>query len=351
MITLKSARTFLLMSVAGLAVIAAPVASQARARRDPVAEAPPPPLAPPAGMSDRLIGDAAAYQAFIERVGGASPAFSSGAGVADALKTSAAFEPRALVKGAIAYGAVAALGNANFVASVRAAATSADNRRIIAGYLLADPDYATSFAGSDGAAGLAKAALAASGARLVDTGRQMKAAAYSVQHQAWSKELVVNPAGRLAAVEAAAGGGLAAAPDHVPALRSAAGGAAPLPITALPERGPYGPLVSRALQLAAIVAVGEATDDAYDRISSVMIDGGTEGRLHMARLNLNQCLAVARPHYEDIFCMGQHAVIDTGESLGRGTVFEVPAPPAPPAPILEKPKPKARAAVRHRRRH
>ena len=40
----------------------------------------------------------------------------------------------------------------------------------------------------------------------------------------------------------------------------------------------------------------------------------------MSKLNLFQCLAAARPHYEDIFCIGQHIVSDlatcTAQSMG-----------------------------------
>lgn len=353
MLNLKFLRAILLMSAAGLAVLAPSAGALARSRREPVAEAPPPPApVPPAGLSDRLIGDAAAYQGYVERVAATSAAFASGDEVAAALRTSAAFEPRALVRGAIAYGAVAALGGASFVASVRAAATSPDNRRLIAGYLLADPNYAVSFAGSDAAAGLAKQALLASGARLTDTGRLMKASAYSVQHQAWSKGPVLDPRGRLDAVEAAASNGLTPAPDHMAGLRNAAAGGAPTASApAGPELPPYGPLVAHALQLAAIAALGEATDDAYDRLTPVMADGDVEGRLHLARLNLNQCLAVARPHYEDIFCMGQHAIADTGESLTKGAIFEVAPPPVIHLAPAEKPKPKVKPSTRsaHRR--
>jgi hypothetical protein len=42
--------------------------------------------------------------------------------------------------------------------------------------------------------------------------------------------------------------------------------------------------------------------------------------LNMSKLNLNQCLAVAKPWYEDVFCLGQHILIDTGQcvqSAGR----------------------------------
>jgi hypothetical protein len=39
--------------------------------------------------------------------------------------------------------------------------------------------------------------------------------------------------------------------------------------------------------------------------------------LNMSKLNLYQCLAVAKPWYEDIFCLGQHVLIDTGQCVAK----------------------------------
>ena len=38
----------------------------------------------------------------------------------------------------------------------------------------------------------------------------------------------------------------------------------------------------------------------------------------MSKLNLNQCLSVARPYYEDVFCLGQHILIDIGQCVVKG---------------------------------
>jgi hypothetical protein len=48
----------------------------------------------------------------------------------------------------------------------------------------------------------------------------------------------------------------------------------------------------------------------------------------MAKLNLYQCLAVARPHYEDVFCLGQHALEETGHCLMRQAGVPEPVDPA-----------------------
>jgi hypothetical protein len=37
--------------------------------------------------------------------------------------------------------------------------------------------------------------------------------------------------------------------------------------------------------------------------------------LRIAKLNYHQCLASAGPQYEDIYCLGQHAMIDPGQCV------------------------------------
>ena len=143
------------------------------------------------------------------------------------------------------------------------------------GYIIANPAYVFMFRGSDAAAGLAKEALGGAGLRLYSAGKSIKQSAYDVQRQTWSKQEVADRGGRLAAVEASSQGPVAPADDHIPALRLAASGVAPLPIAAAPAQPPYTPLVARALQLAAIAALGEAGDTPT---TSDRPDGGRRGR-------------------------------------------------------------------------
>jgi hypothetical protein len=276
-------------------------------------------------LPQRLIAEAAAFQAFLERAPTVSTTMSSAGEVAAALKMATAYEPKALIRGAVAYAAIAALQNTTFVNAVRAAGNSPDNRQLMAGYLFNDPAYALQFAGADGAAGLAKEALGAPGLRLYLAGNEVKLSAYYVQKNAWSKEDIPNRPGRLAAVEAAGTMPLPPADDHVGALLQAESGAAPLPINAGPAQPPYTPLVARAVQLAAMAALGQAGEDAYDRLSVMAFDDTTHTCLHIAKLNLYQCLAVAKPNYEDIFCIGQHGMADTGACLVRNVGEPVPA--------------------------
>jgi hypothetical protein len=340
MLRLRLRRMCILMGAAAATLSICPAASFARPKPPPIeAPPPPPPPAPPApvGLPARILSDAAAYEAYMVGVTGMAPTFTDGTQVAAALKAGAAYEPRALVRGAIAYAAIAALEDPTFVAQVRAAGTTPEYRRAMVGYILLNPVYVFQFKNSDVAAGLAKQALGEAGLKLYAAGKTMKQASYDVQHQDWSKQEVADRPGRLAAVEQASQNPIPLAENDVPALQRAASGAAPLTITAAPAEPPYPPLVAHALQLAAVAALGEADDSAYDSLTAVTVDDDTTACLHMAKLNLHQCIAVAKPHYEDIFCLGQHAMSDTGSCLVKNVGMQLPAEPPPPPPPLAPP--------------
>jgi hypothetical protein len=60
-------------------------------------------------------------------------------------------------------------------------------------------------------------------------------------------------------------------------------------------------------------------------------------------LTLYQCRAVAKPHYEDVFCLGQHIMMDTGQCLMKGSGAPMPiavsttplaVPPAGPVTVI-----------------
>jgi hypothetical protein len=70
--------------------------------------------------------------------------------------------------------------------------------------------------------------------------------------------------------------------------------------------------VGRGLALAALAAVGAADDQAAE---TLLNDPECASCLRMSKLNLFQCLAVAKPWYEDVFCLGQHGLIDTGDCI------------------------------------
>jgi hypothetical protein len=336
--------------VAALTVLAC-AAGAAQAKKVP----PAPPEAPaaagpigPVALPSRLLADAAAYQAYVDRVLATPADFSDSRTVENTLKTAAASEPRGLMRGAIAYGAVAALGSSSFVADVRAAGATPTDRAAIAGYIAADPAYALRYKGADEAAGRVKAAIGAPGVALYKHGFEMKQTAYRIQGQSWSKQDVPDARGRLAAVESMGENPLAPADERLPALGAAASGQTPLPLTSEPAPPPYTPVVAKALQLAALAALGLAGEDQYDTVAGLASDGNSQNCVHMAKLNLNQCLAVAKPNYEDVFCTGQHAVMDTGSCLAQAAGVSIPTPAPPPAAAPRPASTGARSTAHHR---
>ena len=344
----RPARLLLVLVLGAAALAIPPMETVAWSRKAPqiVYEPPPPPPMAPVGLSDRLLADASAYQSYLRRVMAISPAFTSGASVAQALSIGASYEPAAFLRGAVAYAAVAALQDSAFVEQVRSFGGDADARRLMVNRIIADPNYVFAFKGADGAAGLAKEALGGAALRLYAAGEAVKQSAYDVQHQAWSKETIIDRPGRLARVKAAGQSGLAADADGAIVLQRAAMGLTPLNISAAPAHPPYTPLLAHALQLAAIAALGEASDAAYDRLTYLTTEVNADLCLRMSKLNLNECLAVAGPHYEDIFCIGQHIMMDTGACLAKNIGVGIPLE-VTPAPLRI---PALRTAVRTRAR-
>jgi hypothetical protein len=212
-----------------------------------------------------------------------------------------------------------------------------------------NPVYLYQFKGYDRAAGYAKAALGSGALSLFATGRLVHQAAYDVQHQPWSNETIADRPGRLSAVEAASSKGIAPAPEQMTAIQRAATEVEPLSVDAPPVSPPYTPIINRALQVAAIAALGEANNTAYLNLASLSEDNLTEECLERAKRDLFQCLAVAKPNYEDIFCMGQHEMVDPGTCLATSAGVDLPAPPPPPAPTLAShpTKTKRREHVKH----
>ncbi|MFL5298566.1 MAG: hypothetical protein ACJ798_19480 [Phenylobacterium sp.] len=312
-------RTFRLLAPA-MAVSLAAVLAACSSPAPPPAPPPPMPVAeiPPISLSPKVVEQASAYRAYIAKASAISPGFTGGGDVAQSLKTGAAYEPQALLRGEIAYGAVAALQEPDYVAGVRKFAADPEQRRQVAYEVMKDPAYAVGFAGSAKAAGLVTAALSDDGRKLLDVGKSVKQAAYDVQHQAWSKGDVPGREGRLALTkELSSTPGLGEVSETA-RLQSAVTGAAQMGLSAPEAAPPYTPVVIHSLAVAALAALGYADDASLGQVMPILAEPTEATCLNMSKLNLYQCLAVAKPHYEDVFCLGQHVLMDTGKCLLRG---------------------------------
>ncbi|HEX3888672.1 MAG TPA: hypothetical protein VHW05_14340 [Phenylobacterium sp.] len=306
------------------ALLAVTLATVLAACSSPAPPPPPPPPAPvavvipPVSLSPKVIEQAAAYRAYVAHASAISPNFTDGADVAQSLKTGEAYEPGQFLRGAIAYGAIVALQDPAFVAGVRKYVADPDQRRNVAYSIMKDPAYAVSFPGSASAAGLVMSALGDDGKKLIDLGRDVRQAAYDVQHQAWSKADVQARDSRLALAKSLSSTPGLGEVAETQRLQTAVSGAGQMGLTPQSAEPPYTPEVVHSLAVAALAALGYADDASLAQVMPILAEPDEAICLNMAKLNLYQCLAVARPHYEDVFCLGQHVLEDTGHCLMKG---------------------------------
>jgi hypothetical protein len=316
MTTFRTARLALTGAATALALILAGCQEPVAPAPPPVAVAPAPP--PPITLSSQVTELAAAYQGYMSRASAVSPLFSNGDQIQDDVRLGAAYEPKQLMAGAVAYAAVVALQDPAFVAGVRTYVDDPAQRRALAAQLVQDPAYAVGIKGSDTAAGLVIDSLYGQGLKLYSTGKSVKFAAYDVQRQNWSKLQVADQPGRLARAKLLSTQPIQGSTDDATRLQMASTGAASLDLKPRSAHAPYSPMVIRGLAIAALAALGEGGDRNMDNIRLMLTDGSTDYCLNMSKLNLYQCLAVAKPHYEDVFCLGQHILMDTGQCLIKG---------------------------------
>jgi hypothetical protein len=343
---MKPARSLTIAACLALAGLGAGLVGgdvAARPKPPPVELPPPPPMPPPMpdiGLAERFIHDAAAYEAYMRQAAAISPDFADAGGVAQSLKLGVAYEPGQFQRGEVAYAAIAALQDRAFVEAVRKAGATPEGRYTVVGQIFANPANALVFTDGPTAAGLAKAALSADGMRVFTNGVAVRKEAYDVQHQPWSHDDVDSRDARLAGAKLLSTSPRMVADEDAASLRGAiaraagpAGMACAQPMVAMVGQcatdpliapPPYSPLVLRATALAALAAIGQAGDDMYDRLSWLSQDYFTQHCLAHAKNELNECLAVAKPNYEDIFCLGEPAMMYTGACVVKGAYSTVP---------------------------
>ena len=111
----------------------------------PVAEAAPPAPPPPVLLPRGVVELASLYENYINQAAAIDPSFTAGDKVQEALKTAEHYKTSQLQQGQTAYGAIVALQDPAFKATLRGFAKDAAQRAAIAARLMADPTYAASF--------------------------------------------------------------------------------------------------------------------------------------------------------------------------------------------------------------
>lgn len=323
----------------------------------PVAVAPQAPVERPFALARPILEAASAYSAYMQTATAIPNKFTDGASVSNALRIGVHSEQRQLQRGVIAYAAIVALQDPAFVDAVKVYAANPTSRAQIARNIMADPTYVVSMGGHESAAGLIIATLYNQGARLKAQGEKVKQESLDIQLKAaWSKATVPNLQGRLQEVKM-----LSSSMDPGPVelsamLDSASRGQSQMGLTGQPVPPPYTSAVIRGMAIAALAVLGEAGDDS-PYITQLLADNRDAFCFNMSKLNLYQCISVAKPFYEDMYCLGLHVMTDTGQCVmnsAGGAPGSALAPsvlavnnPEPAAAVIKKAP--AKAAPRKRK--
>jgi hypothetical protein len=284
----------------------------------------------PVTLPREVVAAAAAFQGYMERAAGMSPTFKGPDSIYQGLKAGAAYEPAQFQEGMIGYGAIAALQDDRFIQGVERAASGPAERQALVARLLADPGSVMALDGSQGALRRVRTALQRRAQAVLATGGAVRQSAYDVQHAAWSRARIPNSQSRLAEVKALS-----------IARASFADGAEARLVKTLADPNRMGddggsptPVLARSLALAAVAVLGEASSRDMSRLQPLLFDQASRDCLKMSKFVLYQCVAVAGPHYEDVFCLGQHALTDTGQCVARAASS---TPMSPYSPALTAP--------------
>ena len=352
----------LLLALALAGSFASPALAKKRPPPPPPPAAPPPepeiPVGPPV-LAGYIIDSASGYVTYMRTAAALSPVFADGAAVSSELRAGAASEQHQMQQGLIAYAAIVALQDPTFVETVRGFAKHASTRDQMARYILDNPLYVMTLDGHDSAAQRVAAALGSQALRLNGAADKVQQESLSIQlKQAWSKKPVPDPAGRLAQVKQLSSTPIVGPEDLKAQLSGAASLSTPLPQEPPPETADPAPAaggqpvyteaIARGMAVAAMAVLGKASDADLQTVTPLLNDPGASDCFNIAKLNLYQCLAVARPYYEDIYCLGLHAMGDAGKCVMKS--IGMPEPAAPPLPP-ELTKAAQPHKVVHRRRH
>ena len=297
---------------------------------EPPAPPPPPPL-PAVALNAGVAEAASIYLGYISMSSTLGASFSNGAEVRQSMLQASAYEPAQLSRGMVAYAAIIALQSPEFVNGVRNLAADPANRDTLLRQIIADPAYAAQLPGAAQAAGLISAQLQGNGNGMYAAGAAIKQTAYDIQRQRWSAQHVTDRESRLEQVRV-----LGVTPlnvDYVSSatLQQAALSGHGLNLSAAQASPPYTQAVVRGLALAALAALGQAGEDNRVQTEALLNEPVSADCLNFTRLMILQCLAASRPHYEEIFCLGQHLMMDTAQCVidSAGTVTFAPPPDAP----------------------
>lgn len=302
----------------GLTVAAIAAASILASCTTPEVEAPPAPPPPPPMPSVNLnasVAEAASiYVAYIRQISTIEAGFANAESIQDAVRKGAAFDATQLSRGMIAYGSILALQSPEYVAGVRQYGTTPELRQQMVARIIADPAYAATLPGAESAVGLITSTIGKDIDSLTARADAVEADAYTIQGRSdprrrWATQSVADRVGRLENAKTLSVPQLPSAEDSA-SLFAAANAGTGLNLSSAVRGAPYSPAIVNSLAIAALAALGAAGDEAKANTDALTDESTNQFCLNIAKLMLFQCLAAARPNYEDIFCAGRHVVRD-----------------------------------------
>ena len=307
--------------------------------------APPAPSGPSVAIARRIIDAAGAFDHYMRQAAGIHADFAGGEAVSRALETGATYEQTQIEEGAVAFAALAALQEPEFVQTLNELSPDPAARAAVARQLVEEPEAVMQTPGAARAAARAAGVIGQMGGSLFASGAAVKQAAYDVQHQPWSRAAIQAPEVELAHIKSQSNARFMLKADDTAALMTTLVALRKSGEGAVMPDGPVSPLVARSLALAALAVLGQADEAHADQVETLLVEAKTADCVKMARLNLYQCLSVAGPQYENLFCLGQHAMMDTAQCVVKGSGYapaviagSVPVPIAT-VPAAEGPPP------------
>lgn len=282
-------------------------------------------LPPPVALNDSVAQSAAVYLTFTRDMATIQGGFASPDAVQAALRRGASYDANQISRGLVAYASILALQSPEFVSGVRQAGAEPTVRRQIIDRIVANPEYASTLPGAEAAASLVMSVLEADVIALSAAADSVESDAYNIQYtgdqrHGWGRATPPDREGRLQAVKDLSRTILPSASEAA-RLHAASNSGSGLGVTAgRPRRAPYAPSVTNAIAMAALAALGAAGDNARANTEALQYDRASQDCLASSKLNLFQCLAAARPTYEDMFCLGRHVIRDLS-TCARGAAL------------------------------
>jgi hypothetical protein len=285
----------------------------------PAVVTPPPepeiPVGPPV-LANYVVETAGAYATYMQSASAIGAKFADGPAILSALRVGEHSEQHQMQQGMVAYAAIVALQDPAFTATLRGFAKHASTRDAIVRQILTEPNYVMSLDGHDSAAGLIVATLYGQGQKLKAAGELIQQASLDIQLKAaWSKKAAPNQPGTLADAKQLSSAAIPADEAIKGQLLQASNGVQPMSLTPAGAQAPYSQAVIRGMAIAALAILGKAGDDNIAYLMPLLVNDGDGFCFSMSKLNLYQCLSVARPHYENMYCLGLHAMSDTGRCV------------------------------------